>query len=177
MAHIITGTYQSPLGELVLGSYGEKLCLCDWSYRRMREAVDTRIREGLQADFVDEESPVIAEAITELEEYFRGERKEFDIPLLPVGSEFQNRVWEALQKIGYGQTASYRDVAEKIGKPAAVRAVASANGANALSIFIPCHRIIGSGGELTGYAGGLTAKRRLLELESDGLRQQELFAV
>lgn len=177
MAPIYTGSYISPFGELILGSFEDKLCLCDWRYRPMRQAVDRRIVEGLGAELMEGDSPVIAEAAAELDQYFRGARREFSLPLLPVGSEFQKLVWDALQQVGYGQTASYRDVAERIGKPEAVRALASANGANALSIFIPCHRIIGSGGELTGYAGGLNAKQKLLELESDGAGQQELFAV
>lgn len=175
MAAIYTGSYPTPLGELILGSYGDQLCLCDWRFRRMRHAVDRRIAEGLGAELIEGDSPVIAEAIAELEEYFRGERKAFDTPLLPVGSEFQKLVWEALLQIPYGETASYKEIAEEIGKPEAIRAVASANGANALSLFIPCHRIIGSAGELTGYAGGLNAKKRLLELESDGISQRELF--
>jgi methylated-DNA-[protein]-cysteine S-methyltransferase len=100
-----------------------------------------------------------------LDEYFRAERKRFELPLLLVGSDFQKRVWDALLGVAYGETSSYLGLAEKVGNKSAVRAVASANGANAISIIVPCHRIIGSKGELVGYAGGLRAKERLLALE------------
>ena len=103
-----------------------------------------------------------------LDAYFRLERKSFDVPLLTVGTDFQKQVWDALQEIPYGKTCSYGELAERIGQPKAVRAVANANGANAISLFIPCHRIIGSDYSLTGYGGGLEAKKFLLELEKRG---------
>ena len=108
---------------------------------------------------------MIEDAKQQLDAYFSGERKVFDIPLLMVGTDFQKSVWHALLEIPYGETASYLEQAKHIGRGKAVRAVASANGANAISIFIPCHRIIGSNGTLTGYAGGLETKQKLLELE------------
>jgi methylated-DNA-[protein]-cysteine S-methyltransferase len=101
----------------------------------------------------------------QLEEYFAGERRSFDLPLAPAGTPFQQRVWEELQRIGYGETISYGELASRIGRPAAARAAGAANGANPVSIVIPCHRVIGSTGMLTGYGGGLEAKRFLLELE------------
>ncbi|MDA9946643.1 methylated-DNA--[protein]-cysteine S-methyltransferase, partial [Candidatus Marinimicrobia bacterium] len=101
----------------------------------------------------------------QITEYLRAERKTFDLPILSVGSDFQKQVWEALLKINYGETASYLDIAKYIGNEKAVRAVASANGANAIAVIIPCHRIIGSDGELVGYGGGLPIKKRLLNLE------------
>ena len=100
-----------------------------------------------------------------MDEYFRRERRAFDIPLLFAGTEFQNKVWDMLLQIPYGRTVSYAGMALSLGIPKAVRAVANANGANAISIFAPCHRVIGSNGSLTGYGGGLDAKRFLLELE------------
>ena len=100
-----------------------------------------------------------------MDEYFRRERRAFDIPLLFAGTEFQNKVWDMLLQIPYGRTVSYAGMALSLGMPKAVRAVANANGANAISIFAPCHRVIGSDGSLTGYGGGLDAKRFLLELE------------
>jgi len=109
--------------------------------------------------------PILTQAITELEEYFAGKRYTFDTPLAPVGTKFQLSVWSALQSIPYGKTCSYADIAEKINNPKAVRAVGTANGSNPLSIFIPCHRVIGKNGTLTGYAGGLDAKTTLLRLE------------
>ena len=108
---------------------------------------------------------VLRRTIRELDEYFRGERREFDIPLLLAGSDFQKRVWQQLPRIPYGQTVSYGELAAAIGSPKSVRAVANANGANAISIILPCHRVIGSDGRLTGYGGGLRAKQYLLDLE------------
>jgi methylated-DNA-[protein]-cysteine S-methyltransferase len=101
----------------------------------------------------------------QLEEYFAGERRVFDLPVAPPGTPFQQRVWTELQRIGYGETISYAELAARIGRPTAIRAAGAANGANPVSIIIPCHRVIGSDGSLTGYGGGLEAKRRLLELE------------
>jgi len=104
-------------------------------------------------------------AVSQLEEYFSGQRREFTVPLEFAGTEFQCRVWSELKKIPYGETVSYAELARRIGNPAAVRAVAAAVGANPISIFVPCHRVVGSDGSLTGYAGGLDAKRLLLDLE------------
>ena len=101
----------------------------------------------------------------QLEEYFAGERRAFDLPVAPAGTPFQQRVWEELQRIGYGETITYAELAARIGRPTAIRAAGAANGANPVSIIIPCHRVIGSDGSLTGYGGGLEAKRLLLELE------------
>ncbi|HEX8696924.1 MAG TPA: methylated-DNA--[protein]-cysteine S-methyltransferase [Longimicrobium sp.] len=111
----------------------------------------------------DEErcAPVAAE----LGEYFRGERRDFGVPLAPRGTDFQRRVWDELRRIPYGQTISYRELAARVGRPAAVRAVGRANGTNPIPIIVPCHRVIGTDGSLTGYGGGLETKRRLLELE------------
>jgi len=158
--------YNSPVGEILLGSYKGKLCLADWQYRRMRSTIDKRIQKGLKAEYVEESSSVIDETIEQLQAYFTCERKMFDIPLLMVGTDFQKSVWDGLIKIPYGTTASYLELSRNIGNEKAVRAVASANGANAISILIPCHRIIGSTGDLVGYAGGLPAKKKLLELEN-----------
>jgi methylated-DNA-[protein]-cysteine S-methyltransferase len=113
------------------------------------------------------------EVMTQLQQYFNGERYEFDLPLAPEGTPFQLEVWGALEKIPYGETISYLDLAKRIGKPAAVRAVGAANGANPLPIVIPCHRVIGNNGKLTGYGGGLEKKQYLLSMESlyRGLRK------
>ena len=157
--------YKTPVGELILGSYDNQLCLADWRYRKMRRTIDTRIQKGLKTEYVEESSEVIVETMKQLDEYFANERKTFDIPLLMVGTDFQKSVWQGLIKIPYGTTASYLELSKNIGNEKAVRAVASANGANAISIMIPCHRIIGSDGALTGYAGGLPIKKKLLELE------------
>jgi len=111
--------------------------------------------------------PVIVSAVEELEAYFKKQLTSFSTPLSPVGTDFQTLVWNQLTQIPYGETWSYQDVAKAIEKPKAVRAVGLANGKNPLSIFIPCHRVIGKNGKLTGYAGGLAAKKILLALESN----------
>lgn len=162
---IITYRYESPCGVLLLGSIGDNLCLCDWQVEKHRSHVDNRLKRILHAEFEESSSPVIEEAIRQLNEYFAGKRKEFDVPLLFVGTDFQKTVWNELLKIPYGKTISYGEMARNIGMPKAVRAVANANGANSMSIFAPCHRVIGSDRSLTGYGGGLEAKEYLLKLE------------
>jgi methylated-DNA-[protein]-cysteine S-methyltransferase len=157
--------YKTSYGELVLGSFNEKLCMCDWRYRKMRATIDNRLKKGLGAEFAEQDNAVLKAAKQQLDEYFGQKRTVFTMPLLMVGTEFQKAVWHALMQIPYGTSLSYLKLAEQINNKKAVRAVASANGANALSIFIPCHRIIGSNGELVGYAGGLQAKKKLLTLE------------
>ena len=159
--------FKTPVGEMILGSYDNKLCMADWRYRKRREGIDRRLQKGLNAIFVEEESSVLKLAKEELESYFKGLRQTFDIPLLLVGTEFQKSVWQGLLQIPFGTTASYKELAQNIDNKTAVRAVASATGANAISIFIPCHRIIGADGSLTGYADGLEAKKKLLELEKN----------
>ncbi|SHI33609.1 methylated-DNA-[protein]-cysteine S-methyltransferase [Arenibacter nanhaiticus] len=117
---------------------------------------------------------VLEDAVYQLQEYFKGERQEFSLTLNPIGTDFQKRVWEALKRIPYGKTASYMELSKLVGDVKAIRAVAAANGKNPLWIVIPCHRIIGSDGSLTGYAGGLPRKKWLLEHEQP-LKQQSLF--
>ncbi|MBI9035554.1 MAG: methylated-DNA--[protein]-cysteine S-methyltransferase [Bacteroidales bacterium] len=159
--------YKSPVGELIVGIYNDRLCICDWRYRRMRTAIDARIQKGLNAGFVEEQTAVALQTIQQLDEYFDGSRSEFDIPLLFVGTEFQKSIWNELMNVGYGTTQTYMGLSRKIDNEKAIRAVASANGANAISIIVPCHRIVGSDGSLVGYAGGLSAKKKLLDLERD----------
>lgn len=160
------------LGELILGSFEDKLCICDWRYRKMRTAIDNRLFSHLQASFVEEDTSVIAQAREELLAYLQGDRQTFQVPLLLVGTDFQKMVWTELLKIPFGKTETYLSLSNRLQNPKAIRAVATANGANALSIFVPCHRIIGSTGELIGYAGGLSTKQKLLDLEG---RQGHLF--
>lgn len=171
---IYTGYFKTDYGELIVGSFEHKLCLCDWRYRKMRSSIDQRIQAGLGALYVEEESEIINKTRKQLSAYFAGEQTTFDLPLLMVGSEFQKKVWRLLLEIPYGKTESYLGLSKKLGDEKAIRAVASANGANAISIVVPCHRIIGSKGNLSGYAGGLATKRKLLHLEK-ALAQGELF--
>lgn len=159
--------YHSPCGDLMLGSVEDKLCLCDWAAESHRDIVDRRLRKMLKAGYEESTSDVIREAVRQLDEYFDGKRTVFEVPLFFVGTEFQKSVWRKLLEIPYGSTVSYGELARQLNVPKAVRAVAAANGANAISIFAPCHRVIGSNQALVGYAGGLSAKKRLLDLESN----------
>lgn len=165
MGEINIAYFPTDYGELILGSFNEQLCLCDWRYRKMRDTIDQRIQKGLNAAFVEDISATIEQAKLQLTQYFNQEITSFDIPLLTVGTDFQKSVWNELQNIPYGKTDSYLGLSKKMGNEKAIRAIASANGANALSIFIPCHRIIGSDGSLIGYAGGTETKKKLLMLE------------
>lgn len=166
MKHINIKYYEFPVGEMIIGSYGGKLCLADWRYRKDRYTIDNRIQKALCAKYLEESTMQIEETVTQIQEYFSGKREKFDIPLLMLGTDFQKSVWEVLMEVGYGETLSYLELAKKVGNEKALRAVASAVGANAISIIIPCHRIIGRDGSLTGYAGGVDVKKRLLYIES-----------
>ena len=163
---IIIKHFDFPCGEMILGSFDEKLCLCDWADGRRRASIDQRLQRILNANFVEGSSDIIEMARQQLNEYFLNQRREFDIPLLFVGTDFQKKVWNELRNIPYGKTVSYGELARRIGMPKAVRAVANANAVNAISIIAPCHRVIGSNGSLTGYGGGLERKRFLLEFET-----------
>ena len=162
---IVVKEYDAPCGRLVLGAFANRLCLCDWVHGKHREQNEQRLRRILSADFHTGTSPLLDAAASQLGEYFARQRRGFDIPLFFAGTGFQKKVWQALLEIPYGATISYGELASRIGMPHAVRAVANANGANAISIFAPCHRVIGSDNSLTGYAGGLPAKQYLLGLE------------
>lgn len=166
--------FKTPFGELILGDFNEKLCLADWRYRKMRGAIDKRILTGLNTEYSEGNTSLLEEAEKQLNEFFSKKRKNFDLPLEFVGSDFQKQVWKSLIQIPYGQTESYLGLSKTMGDEKAIRAVATANGANAISIIVPCHRIIGSDGSLVGYAGGLHTKKKLLQLEG-ALSQLELF--
>lgn len=143
----------SPVGDLVVVGDGEALT-----------GVHFRARIGLPPGWRRDAGPV-AGAVDQLAAYFAGARREFDLWLAAEGTAFQRRVWAALEGIPYGETTTYAKLAAEIGHPGSARAVGAANGANPLAIVVPCHRVIGAGGSLTGYAGGLAAKRWLLDLE------------
>lgn len=160
------------IGNLTIATYNDSLCMCDWTYRAMRQSIDKRLTTLLNASFEEKNNDIIERTIYQLEEYLKEERKDFDIPLLLVGTDFQKSVWNELLKIDYGNTSTYLKQSEKLGNKDAIRAVASANGANAISIIVPCHRIVGSNGELIGYAGGLPIKQKLLSLEKAQLIQE-----
>ena len=148
----------TPIGDLLLAGDDGALCLVGFPEGSMRR--------DPEADWIYNEKP-FAVARQQLTEYFAGERREFDLPLKLNGTEFQMSVLRALQQIPYGETTSYADIAERIGRPKAVRAVGAANGRNPIPIIVPCHRVIGSHGELTGFGGGLDTKEALLRLEAE----------
>ena len=154
-------TVTSPLGELVLLGDGSALHGLYMQQGRKPATVSERWRH---------EPNAFAQVETQLSEYFAGRRTIFDLPLETIGSPFQLRVWRALREIDYGKTMSYRELARRIGRPTAARAVGAANGSNPISIIIPCHRLIGASGALTGYAGGVEKKRSLLDLEARVVR-------
>jgi methylated-DNA-[protein]-cysteine S-methyltransferase len=145
----------SPVGELVL-------TVEDGSVTRVGFAARTPIDATWRRDDAD---PALTGARDQLDEYFTGDRRDFDLPLAPAGTPFQRQVWEALASIPYGGVTSYAALADRLGRPGSARAVGAANGANPLAVVVPCHRVVGADGTLTGYAGGLPAKRRLLALE------------
>jgi methylated-DNA-[protein]-cysteine S-methyltransferase len=148
----------TPIGELLLAGDDDALCLVGFPEGSMRK--------DPEPDWIYKEKPFEA-ARQQLAEYFAGERREFDLPLKLSGTEFQMSVLRALQQIPYGETTSYSDIAERIGRPKAVRAVGAANGRNPVPIIVPCHRVIGSHGDLTGFGGGLDTKEALLRLEAE----------
>ncbi|WP_029109866.1 methylated-DNA--[protein]-cysteine S-methyltransferase [Mycobacterium sp. URHD0025] len=148
-------TMDSPVGLLTLAGRDGRLM-----HLRMVDQTYEPSREGWEND-----DTAFADAVDQLSAYFAGERTDFDLELDMVGTQFQRRVWQALQTIPYGQTCSYGEIARQIGSPGASRAVGLANGHNPIGIIVPCHRVIGANGSLTGYGGGLDRKRALLELE------------
>lgn len=153
----------SPIGDLRIIERDGKISAIEFS--PFRQPADGRPLGDRSDDL-----PVLAEAVRQLRAYFDGELTVFDLPLAPRGSDFQQRVWEQLTKIAYGETASYGQIAGRLGLTnAASRAVGTANGRNPIPIVIPCHRVIGADGTLTGYAGGIDRKQTLLELEQDAL--------
>ena len=163
--------YHSPCGELALAETEGRLCLCDWNEKPCAERNKRRLARLLKAEFVEASSAVLEQTKKELDEYFAGQRKTFSVPLHPVGTEFQQRVWKALLEIPYGETRTYMEIARNVGNPKGVRAVAQAIGANGISIFIPCHRVVGADGSLTGFAGGLEAKEILLCTERSPIKK------
>jgi methylated-DNA-[protein]-cysteine S-methyltransferase len=152
---MLYSTLTTPIGELVVTADPDGAVTALYLPNRRP---DTR-------DWIRDDA-LLEPAVRQLREYFAGERTEFQLPLRPQGAPFQLQVWEALLKIPYGETASYGEIAREIGHPTAFRAVGAANGQNPIAIIVPCHRVIGSNGSLTGYGGGLPTKRALLDLEA-----------
>jgi AraC family transcriptional regulator, regulatory protein of adaptative response / methylated-DNA-[protein]-cysteine methyltransferase len=155
----------TPLGAMYAGVSDQGVCLLEFNDRKALQKQLNRIQQKLNALFVPGDHEYLQRLQQQLDEYFAGNRSEFDIPLQLVGSEFQQQAWRALLKIPYAETRSYQQQAEAIENPSAIRAIASANAANAIAIVIPCHRVIAKSGSMAGYAGGIWRKQYLLNLE------------
>lgn len=158
---------ETPLGWMVACAIEEGICLLEFADGKHLEM--EALAQQFKATVIQCDSPYFEQLDRELKEYFRGTRQIFELPLVTPGTDFQNEVWAALCQIPYGQTRSYKQQAAAMNKPESIRAIASANGRNRIAILIPCHRVIGTDGTLTGYAGGLWRKKYLLELEQKAL--------
>jgi methylated-DNA-[protein]-cysteine S-methyltransferase len=168
MSDVLHRRIESPVGPLLIAGNDAGLRLIEFHAPRHPMAQGDGWREG---DHV-----VLRQAQAQLEEYFAGQRRDFDLPLAPQGTEFQREVWWELANIPFGGTISYAELALRVGRPTATRAVGAANGRNPLPIVLPCHRVIGANGSLTGFGGGLPTKQFLLQLEGALPRERDLFA-
>lgn len=155
----------TPVGKMRMGATDKGICLFDFQYRRSIDSIMRRIEQYVGQSFQDGHHPHFDALESQIGEYFTGERTEFDLPLHLAGTPFQVSVWEGLLKIPYGETRSYKQQSIFLGNEKAIRAVAGANGENGIAIIVPCHRVIGENGSLTGYGGGLQRKKWLLDHE------------
>jgi AraC family transcriptional regulator, regulatory protein of adaptative response / methylated-DNA-[protein]-cysteine methyltransferase len=160
----------TPLGPMVAGASDEGLCLLEFADRPMLETQIRRLQKRLDAAIAPGENQHVAQVAVELKDYFAGRLREFRVPLCLPGTDFQREVWSALSLIPYGQTVTYQELARRVGRANAPRAAARANGDNRMSIIVPCHRVVGADGSLTGYGGGLWRKRLLLDHERNTLQ-------
>ncbi|WP_443470214.1 bifunctional transcriptional activator/DNA repair enzyme AdaA [Ornithobacterium rhinotracheale] len=158
---------ETPLGTMIACASSQGICLLEFSDRKMLETELKSLAKNLNAIILQGNNHHFEILEKQLNQYFKGDRTEFTVPLHILGSDFQKQVWAALQSIPYGHTQSYKEQAIAIDKPNSVRAVANANGMNKISIIIPCHRVIGADGQLTGYGGGIWRKKYLLEMENN----------
>ncbi|MDR2910284.1 MAG: methylated-DNA--[protein]-cysteine S-methyltransferase [Bacteroidales bacterium] len=158
---------ETDLGMMIAAATGKGICMLEFADCKLLELELRQLAAFSKAPLVRGENIYFDILREQIYEYFRGERKNFDIPVYMIGTEFQKQVWLSLLKIPYGCTTSYKKQAELLGMPSAVRAVANANGKNKISVILPCHRVIGTDGALTGYGGGIWRKKKLLELEKD----------
>jgi O-6-methylguanine DNA methyltransferase len=170
MPALITQPIDTPIGSMRAVARDDGLVMCEYENPARLPAQLDRVRAVFGADAVPGEHQILDQTRRELGEYFAGTREVFTIPLVLDGTPFQTSVWHALLEIPFGATTSYEKIAQRVGKPGAARAVGRANGDNRIAIIVPCHRVIGSDGSLTGYGGGMQRKRRLLALEQRGLQ-------
>lgn len=163
--NVFTATINSPLGDITAYASDRGVCFLKFAGHAKGDLILQQVLKGLNGSLQSTENAHLCQARQELAEYFEGRRTSFQTPLDIVGTTFQKSVWQVLQTIPYGSTISYRQEAERLNREQAVRAVANANGRNRISIMLPCHRVIGSNGSLTGYGGGLERKQWLLDFE------------
>ncbi|SIQ91190.1 O-6-methylguanine DNA methyltransferase [Chryseobacterium sp. RU37D] len=156
---------QTPLGEMIACAVDEGICLLEFTDRKNIQKQLTSLSKSLSSEIVEKDHQHFNALEKKLQEYFKGERIRFNVPLFITGTEFQQKVWQLLREIPFGEMRTYKQQSEFLGNPKAIRAVGTANGINKIAILIPCHRVIGSNGELVGYAGGIWRKQKLLELE------------
>lgn len=164
-SEMVTAMLDSPLGRLLAVATDDGICLLEYADQRMLERNLATMCRRFAASVVQGQHKWLKRLSGELAAYFDGRLSEFTVPIVPCGTPFQERVWQELRRIPHGTTISYEELAARIGQPAAVRAVANANGRNRINLLIPCHRVIGKNGSLTGYGGGLWRKRWLLNQE------------
>jgi AraC family transcriptional regulator, regulatory protein of adaptative response / methylated-DNA-[protein]-cysteine methyltransferase len=162
---IFTQTIDTPIGLMVAGAAKEGICLLEFTDRKMLNSEYKILRKYLNCDIADGNNDLLNNLRSELSDYFSGKIKEFSVPLIYTGTDFQKSVWDELIKIPFGTTRTYGEQAARLGNMLSVRAVAGANGMNKISILVPCHRVIGEDGNLTGYGGGLWRKKWLIEHE------------
>ena len=165
MEFIHQKTIETPLGEMIACATDQGICLLEFTDRKNFEKQLKALSKTLKTEIVEKDHIHFQQLEKELKEYFEGNRSEFEVPLLTTGTEFQEKVWQLLREIPMGEIRTYKQQSELLGNPKAIRAVGTANGINKIAILIPCHRVIGSNGELVGYAGGIWRKQKLLELE------------
>lgn len=165
-ATLLCHVFTTPLGEVTIAATDSGICLLEFNSQTQRlERAKKDLQKRLNTEIINGTTPAIEQAKNELTAYFNKQRQSFSVSLDPQGTDFQQSVWQVLQNIPYGKTMSYLQQAQALNNPAAVRAVANANAANKIAILIPCHRVIGSNGKLTGYGGGIERKQWLLDLE------------
>ena len=157
--------FSTPIGQMITICSEERLYLLDFTDSKYIQSNMLKLSKNYNVSYVNSCNNIVKQVIGQIEEYFAGARQTFDIPINYIGSSFQQKVLHALEQISYGQVITYKQQAESLEMPNSVRAVANANSKNLIAIIIPCHRVIGANGKLTGYAGGLDRKRYLLELE------------
>ena len=172
---ILSKHISTPIGPLVIGSFEDKICFLEFYLPQRYKEMSGKLLKTFDAEILEGTNAVLEQAEKELQEYFDGKRKVFTVPLDLRGSEFELKVWNQLLKIPYGQVCSYSDIAKRIRKLQSVRAVGGANHNNPVAIIVPCHRVVGKNGSLTGYGGGMDKKRFLLELEQGGVLKLEGF--